>query len=101
MARCDKCKLIKQDVECRPSDEILCGSCHQDNLIKGIRAMARIKGCIETRTTMQEGHEADDMTLGEKEGNNDNEGEQEGVNEPDDENSKSRQLLMEITCTIW
>ena len=85
MARCDNCKLIEQDVECRPSDEILCGSCHQDNLIKGIRAMAGIKECIETRTTMQEGHEADDMTLGEQEGKDDNDDEQEGVNEPDDE----------------
>ena len=55
MALCDKCKLIKQDVECRPSDEILCGSCHQDNLIKWIRAMAGIKESIETRTAMREG----------------------------------------------
>ena len=85
MARCDKCKLIKQDIECRPSNEILCGSCHQDNLIKGIRAMAGVKECIETRTTMQEGHEADNMTLREQERKDDNDDEQEGVNEPDDE----------------
>ena len=84
MARCDKCKFIKQDTECRPSDEILCSSCHQDNLIKGIRAMAVIKECIETRT-MLEGHEADNMTLGEQEGKDNNDDEQEGVSEPDDE----------------
>ena len=47
--------------------------------------MAGVKECIETRTTMQEGHEADDMTLGEQEGKDDNDDEQEGVNEPDDE----------------
>ena len=84
MAHCNKCKPIKQDIECRPSDEILCGSCHQDNLIKAIRAMAGIKECIETRT-MQAGHEAVNMTLGEQEGKDGNDDEQEGVNEPDDE----------------
>ena len=47
--------------------------------------MAGIKECIETRTTVQEGQEADDMTLGEQEGKDDNDDEQEGVNEPDDE----------------
>ena len=47
--------------------------------------MAGIKECTETRTTMQEGHEADDMTLGKQEGKDDNDDEQEGVNEPDDE----------------
>ena len=47
--------------------------------------MAGIKECIETRTTVQEGHEADNMTLDKQEGKDDNDDEQEGVNEPDDE----------------
>ena len=47
--------------------------------------MDGIKECIETRT-MQEGHdEAEDMTLVEQEGKDDNDDEQEGVNKPDDE----------------
>ena len=40
--------------------------------------MAEIKECIETRTT-QEGHKAEDMTLGEQEGKDNNHDEKEGV----------------------
>ena len=56
-----------------------------------MRAIAGIIEHIETRT-MQECQEADDMTLGEQEGKDENGDEQERANEPDDE-------FGEQTCT--